>query len=81
MTDWHELFVFLGALAASAFALARQGLAHQRALLDRFAGELGDGLRRQEAANARLAEAVAENTLALMRLAERFRDREDAPWV
>lgn len=77
MTAWHELFVLLGALAASAFALARQGLVQQRAILERFVGELADGLRRQENANARLAEAVAENTAAIMRLSERMRLDEE----
>lgn len=77
MTAWHELFVLLGALTASAFALARQGLIQQRALLERFVGELADGLRRQESANARLAEAVAENTVAIMRLSERLRADEE----
>lgn len=75
---WREVLLLLGAVTASAFALARIGLASQRRLLERFAGFLEDSVRRQEAIQERFAQAltdlrdeVRDHTRLLGRLWER----------
>ncbi|HRF61141.1 MAG TPA: hypothetical protein PLH94_14655 [Fimbriimonadaceae bacterium] len=75
---WRELLLLLGGVTASAFALARIGLAGQRRLLERFAGFLESSIRRQESIQERLAEAldglreeVRDQSRLLGRLAER----------
>lgn len=54
----QETLVFAGGLVASAFAFARLSMGHHRASVERLAGVLEDGLRRQEAAIGRMADAV-----------------------
>jgi uncharacterized coiled-coil protein SlyX len=58
---------------ASSFALVRFVLVQVRSLTDQFVGHLEGALTRQEEANARLVDALAEHSAVLRRIEERLR--------
>lgn len=75
---WNEALALLGGAMASAFAIARLGMAQHRALIERLMQFLHEHAERQAAAQARIGDAieglgarVAENTLATSRLLDR----------